>query len=95
MKKFVKQLNDTFPEIQLPRSRKDYLDRVDSLDLSLSESESQRLREKAESLYFLSLALVNRSRPEKSSGQQSTKSQPESTTNSQSTTKQKKPDSQT
>ena len=95
MKKFVKQLNDTFPENPLPKSRQDYLDRVDSLDLSLSESEYQKLREKAESLYSLSLALRNRFRPEKSSGQQSTKSQPESTTNSQSTTKPSEPGSKT
>ena len=93
MKKFVKQLNDTFPETPLPKSREDYLDRVGSLDLSLSESESQRLREKAESLYSLSLALLNRSCPEKSSGQQSTKSQPESTTNSPSITKLSEKDS--
>ena len=93
MQKFVKQLNDTFPENPLPKSRQDFLDRVDSLDLSLSESEYRQLREKAESLYSLSLALLNRSRLEKSSGQQSTKSQPESNKNSQSTTKQSEQDS--
>ena len=92
MQKFVKQLNDTFRENPLPKSRQDCLDRADSLGLSLSESEYQALREKVESLYSQSLALLNRFRQEKSSGQQSTKSQPESNMNSQSTTKPSEPD---
>ena len=95
MKKFVKQLNDTFPETPLQKSQADSTEAQGSSDRLLSESEYQAYQEKVGSLCSLIHALRSHSPQEKSSGQQSTKSQPESTTNSQSTTKPSEPDSKT
>ena len=69
MQKFVKQLNDTFPETRSQKSPADSTDRPDSLDLSLSESEYQILQKKVGSLVSLIHALRKSSKTEKSSGQ--------------------------
>ena len=93
MQKFVKQLNDTFPENPLQKSQRDCSEAQDSFDPLLSESEYQAYREKVGSLLSLIRALRSHSPPEKSSGQQSTKSQPESTTSFPSITKLNEKDS--
>ena len=94
MQRFVKQLNDTFPEIPSQKSRVDSSEVLDSLDPSLTKWESlHRYRKRVESICFLIRALRIRSRPEKLFGPRSTTNQQESITNSQSTTKQSEQDS--
>jgi hypothetical protein len=95
MQKFVKQLNDTFPETLSQKSLLDSLDQPGSLDLSLRESEYLLLRKKLVSFYYRIRVLLMRFRQEKSFGQPRTTSPQELNKNSQSTTKQSEKDSAT